>query len=218
MTLNALLIHFLKYLVTKKQPASVGEVKSKILGYKNVTIDEVLEALRDKEYINIKENKIQASDSGKRFIEGLDKKELTQIQALVFADYDLSLIEFLYIRNDYVQLHDFPKILKDFAPQHGNSINDGNLLHSLFRLRRYIDQQSDWYVINDIGKAFYENQINVINKAKFPEATAENSSLGNNKRNLPILTLSRVEQLWLTELYNLTKAEKGSRIVNYGQG
>ncbi|MDF2189843.1 hypothetical protein [Paraflavitalea sp. CAU 1676] len=195
-------------MATRKYDISTGDIKSQMLGYKDVSGTEVIERLKSEGYVSIEGNRLQISDSGKNYIEDLEQRELEFIHNLVFDDYDLALIGFLYNRNDFVRLEDFPEILKTMAPQHGKAINDGNLLQSLYRLKPYIDDQYQWYIINDTGKAFYKRRNpNLSPTQQTNSAPHSNSTTGD----LDIPVLKESERLWLSELYKFTV--KGERFT-----
>jgi len=207
MTRNALCLHFLKYLTGRKDVVTTNQLKSKMFGYKTVSGDELLEELAKKRYVTINDSQVKVTDVGKTFLEDLEKTEFEKINVSVFDDYDLALIGFLFNRNDFVKLEDFPETLKVCAPQYGNSINDGNLMQSLFRLRAYISEQFGWYIINDIGKTYYQNKIGI----HYQNSTNNNKAHGKvSNRVIPALNES--ERLWLTELYQFTKT---GRIFTY---
>jgi hypothetical protein len=208
MTMNALLLHFLKYLSNQKKPVRTGEIISRMLGY-DVKSKDLLELLKSNRYVVIENQKIEITSEGRDFISVMDAKEMSRIESLIHDDYELALIAFLYHRNDFIHLDDFPEILKALAPQHKNSTNDGNLIHKLFELKAYVEKNNSWCIITDIGKSFYDNRIakhsrqrQAYNKRKEPH---ESKTLID----VPVLTDS--ERIWLSELYELIK--KGQRVT-----
>ena len=53
MTLSALCLHFLKHLNSEKEAVSAGYIKSIMLGYGNISADDVLEELANRQYMTI---------------------------------------------------------------------------------------------------------------------------------------------------------------------
>lgn len=102
----------------------------------------------------------------------MDENERKIFLREIIYDYDFALLKFLYMEDRLLKLNDFPDEFKKLAPQVGNSINDGNLIQSLFRLRPFIDNEnSGQYQINDIGRIHYENSV----EQKYKEEEFKNS-------------------------------------------
>jgi hypothetical protein len=210
MTLNALGLHLVKYFNSQKDGLSIGKVKSRMAGYQGISTEEILEIIKSKGYVSIQDNQIKITDEGIDLVQNLEKTELQRIRSLVFDDFDLALIAFLFNRNDFVKIEDFPEILRECAPKQTNSTSSGNLRLSLFRLNAYISEKYGWYVINDIGKAYYENKIRRQHESeKGQETLAEENFKACIDLEIPTLTAS--ERIWLTELYFFVK--KGERFT-----
>jgi hypothetical protein len=195
--LEAVKSHLLFYLWRRKKPVTTGDLKSKILGT-NISYEDVFNSLFQLNYIAVNGNEVQLSKEGKYAINEQIQKENKHIQTLVSEEeFELALLDFLYYRPHLVHLEDFPDLLKQHAPQHGNSINNGNLIQYLWKLEQkgYVHHPfNNWYGLHETGRAFYEHQIMKYNKAQEQQGkslkiispiTINQFSGGNNQVNSP---------------------------------
>lgn len=166
--------HILRSLIN--YPQSIGQLSSKNLGY-ITPMREILQNFKNQGAIEIDEisQSVSITDKFEKVIKQKEEREIQLIQKSIFENYDFALIQFLFNRGERVYIDDFPEILKAEAPKHGNSINDGNLFQSLFRLKNKINNyNNNSFELNENGKAFFEFMLS-------KHFTAHQNALSSNE-------------------------------------
>lgn len=150
--------HVIKYISKGSGKITNGAIAGHFLG-SEFNIKDTLDQLFKFDMIAFKDGKVYLSESGDFQLSKLENEELEKLQENIFESYDLAIIQFLYNRQYPIHLDDFPELLILEAPQHGNSINKGNIINYLYKNRKYINEEYGFYSLNDKGKAYYKSLI-----------------------------------------------------------
>lgn len=165
MDLNKDYYRALMFILTHDNHISKGAIVSHFFG-SNFSTHTLLAEMEEKGMIKIDNNYVSLTEYCKTNIEEIETKELDLMYKSIFENYDFALIQFLYNRGYAINIDDFPELLKTSAPQHGNAINDGNLIHLLFRFKNFINEEYHCYSLTMAGKKYYENIIEKNNENK----------------------------------------------------
>lgn len=128
--------------------------------------------LLENNLIEKKETWIWITEKGKEFVKDLEESETKQIIIDNNKDgYTFTLLKFLYNIKEPILEREFPKILKDLAPD--------NIHQSLFDLDKFIDSHNNLYQLNFAGKIHYESLLEI----KYPKPKVSKKRYNHFKRN-----------------------------------
>ena len=102
----------------------------------------------------------------------------------ILIDFDYALIRYLKKRNEEVKFKEFPAIFYNLNPDTSDTRTEiGKLEFALFKLRRFINNFGDWYILNDYGEQYcqyLESEQEKLEKKKTLESDQIQSVIDTN--------------------------------------
>ncbi len=172
----------LQYLYRYKQPVSIGDLKSIIVGT-GCSYDQIIDELFQNGFIAVQEDKRSLSDEGMQYMEKREQEEKGVIQGLAFeGEFDVAVLALLKIRGSLVNLEDFPQLLIDQAPKRPGRVGFGPLIDILHAMEQkgYVKTEfTNWYQLTESGMDYYNYQISKfdqLSRVNRPKQNADEDS------------------------------------------